>query len=320
MSESGALEQRYRRLLGWFPPEHRRIYGDEMVGVLLSSAPEGRERPRAAETLDLIGGGLRTRLRQLRTGEGNSGWSDVLAVFSVVAPLWLFVEVVVWSRVVLGHGNHALWLFPVGVIAALATLAVISVTLVPIAFGPALARRGRRLAVAVAAVPAVAGSLAAIATILIAPERTGLPLGFAVVVVMEALAVRASPGPRHGWQLLKLKGQIAIGAFALILIAAGLVGPALALAGQILFIPLVLVSVRWRISAPLLLLLAIPGYPFFGLLVFNRLFPEEAFSAGLIGIRYVLEAVYLPTLAIVLLLVVVIWLPSRRRHHGSAGA
>ena len=84
-----ALERCYRRLLSWYPAGHRRAYGEEMIGVLLASAPPGRNRPDKAEVLDLIGGGLRARLRRSRTGEGNPAWRDALAVFSVVAPVVL---------------------------------------------------------------------------------------------------------------------------------------------------------------------------------------------------------------------------------------
>jgi hypothetical protein len=34
---AATLERWYRRLLAWFPAEHRRVYGEEMVGVLLAS-------------------------------------------------------------------------------------------------------------------------------------------------------------------------------------------------------------------------------------------------------------------------------------------
>ena len=89
MSGVPVLERRYRRLLTWFPTEHRRVYGEEMIGVLLASAPAGESPPGRAEILDLVGGGLRARLRRVRTGEGNPAWRDALAVFSVVAPVVL---------------------------------------------------------------------------------------------------------------------------------------------------------------------------------------------------------------------------------------
>ena len=48
MSEMSRLERRYRRLLAWYPARHRRTYGEEMIGVLLASAPDGQQHPRLA--------------------------------------------------------------------------------------------------------------------------------------------------------------------------------------------------------------------------------------------------------------------------------
>lgn len=42
------LEGRYRRLLRWYPADHRAAHEDEMIGVLLDDAEPGRERPGAA--------------------------------------------------------------------------------------------------------------------------------------------------------------------------------------------------------------------------------------------------------------------------------
>ena len=39
------LERRYRRLLACYPVEHRRVYGEEMIGVLLASTPNGQRQP-----------------------------------------------------------------------------------------------------------------------------------------------------------------------------------------------------------------------------------------------------------------------------------
>ncbi len=61
MSDPAALERRYRALLACYPADHRRTYGEEMIGVLLTSAPEGTTRPSIADTADLIGGGIRAR-------------------------------------------------------------------------------------------------------------------------------------------------------------------------------------------------------------------------------------------------------------------
>ncbi len=57
------LERGYRRLLVCYPRAFRRENGDEILGVLLSSARDGQRRAGLAESADLIRGGLRMRLR-----------------------------------------------------------------------------------------------------------------------------------------------------------------------------------------------------------------------------------------------------------------
>jgi hypothetical protein len=88
MSEMSRLERRYRRLLAWYPARHRRTYGEEMIGVLLASAPDGHQHPRLAESFDLVRGGLQTRLRSVRTGLLDIGWRDALTICSVALPSW----------------------------------------------------------------------------------------------------------------------------------------------------------------------------------------------------------------------------------------
>jgi hypothetical protein len=85
------LERRYRRLLACYPTEYRAEYGEEMIGVLLASTPADQDRPTRAAAIDLIGGGLRQWFRLLRTGDGDSPWRNTLAVFSVIAPVLVFV-------------------------------------------------------------------------------------------------------------------------------------------------------------------------------------------------------------------------------------
>ncbi|ROS59304.1 hypothetical protein EDF38_2150 [Frigoribacterium sp. PhB160] len=60
---SGVLEQRYRRLLGWYPRSWRERHGDAMVGTLLDVADaQGRHEPTWSESVDLARGGLAARL------------------------------------------------------------------------------------------------------------------------------------------------------------------------------------------------------------------------------------------------------------------
>ena len=63
MTDSAILERRYRRLLACFPRAFRRENEQEILGVLIAGAGEGRRRPGLAESADLIGNALLMRLR-----------------------------------------------------------------------------------------------------------------------------------------------------------------------------------------------------------------------------------------------------------------
>lgn len=83
-----ALEDRYRRLLRWYPADHRREHEDEMVGVLLAAAEPGQTRPAARDAFDLARGGLGIRLRRAP----QAGWHDAAALLGVIAPLLLLAD------------------------------------------------------------------------------------------------------------------------------------------------------------------------------------------------------------------------------------
>jgi hypothetical protein len=69
MSESTSteLERAYRRLVAWYPRSFRRDNEDEIVSVLLATAPDGLRRPGIAESADLIKGAVRMRMGLSRT-------------------------------------------------------------------------------------------------------------------------------------------------------------------------------------------------------------------------------------------------------------
>lgn len=98
MSEPAALEGRYRRLLGWYPRSFRREQEGEMLAVLMAGARPGQRRPGLLETADLLKSALGMRLvlalRSLGPGLRNRRWTDALALFSVVAPLFLVIVAV----------------------------------------------------------------------------------------------------------------------------------------------------------------------------------------------------------------------------------
>lgn len=55
------LEARYRRLLAFYPREHRQLYEDEMLGVLLAAARPGQRWPSPAEVADIFASAGRVR-------------------------------------------------------------------------------------------------------------------------------------------------------------------------------------------------------------------------------------------------------------------
>jgi hypothetical protein len=62
MTDQEHLERAYRRLLAWYPRAFRHENGQEILAVLMASAPHGQRRPGLAESADLIRSGLWLRL------------------------------------------------------------------------------------------------------------------------------------------------------------------------------------------------------------------------------------------------------------------
>ena len=67
MSESRQLELAYRRLVAFYPRSFRRENEEEIVTVLLATAPDGQRRPGIAESVDLLRGAVRMRMNLSRT-------------------------------------------------------------------------------------------------------------------------------------------------------------------------------------------------------------------------------------------------------------
>lgn len=83
------LERRYRRLLAVHPWAHRRVYEEEMLAVLMAGARPGQTRPGLADTVDLVGAGLRARLRVGARGFTEPAWADAAAVTGLLVALVL---------------------------------------------------------------------------------------------------------------------------------------------------------------------------------------------------------------------------------------
>ena len=82
------LADRYRRLLAWYPKDHRERHGEEMLGVLMAGAGD-RTRPSRKETADLLLGALRLHARRAVGMDGGIDHRDVLAIVSLLGPVML---------------------------------------------------------------------------------------------------------------------------------------------------------------------------------------------------------------------------------------
>jgi hypothetical protein len=91
MTDSPDLERGYRRLLACYPRAFRREHAEEVLAVLMASAPHGQKRPRLAESADVFWSALKMRLRGPTLASENRPWADALALFSLVAPLFLLL-------------------------------------------------------------------------------------------------------------------------------------------------------------------------------------------------------------------------------------
>jgi hypothetical protein len=328
MSGVPVLERRYRRLLTWFPTEHRRVYGEEMIGVLLASAPAGQSRPGRAEILDLVGGGLRARLRRVRTGEGNPAWRDALAVFSVVAPVvllgWLTasylanIEQQVGDPLsfpryqeIVSRTNFAL----------LTALIAAGVAVVALAVGPVLARRRQAWAVAIIRVIAAAAGvlgLVEVYRVFGAPDNE-LTLYVSLIAVLEVVALVASPGPARGWQLLSRRGVVVLALISVAVIAVCTAGAArteywnvintvLDISGGVSVLGVAL-TLPWPVGSRLMALWAIPGYQFFGFAAAQYLFTNLQYGSWA---AFEVEFRFVPTAVIAVLVGLAVWWSGRR--------
>lgn len=208
------LEICYRRLLRWFPAEHRALHQEEMLGVLMAGAEPGRNRPSRAESADLLLGAARIRLRPGRALCDGPGWRDALAVYSIAAPLLVLISTLIgWlaaepesTRIGLG----GLTMMPAGLY--FGGLVVTTATWVAIGGQGLVAVLGllglRRWAAAAAAISALYLGITAILQ-LYTPLSVGIPISllyipFALVApISETVALLASPGPRRGRQLMR---------------------------------------------------------------------------------------------------------------------
>jgi hypothetical protein len=183
-----ALERRYRRLLACYPAEHRRNYGEEMIGVLLASAASSQRRPGVADTLDLIGGGARVRLRKALTGTPDPGWCNALAMVTLVAP----ILAAALAEVVTDWFALPGWQYGTGS----GKLTIVAVALVPLTLG--LLKLRRLAALAATATVALVAVAAGTSGELSVPSVSA----FIVLLAVQAFAFWVSAGPRRALTLV----------------------------------------------------------------------------------------------------------------------
>ena len=292
--QAGALERRYRRLLVCYPARYRRVHEEEMLGVLMTAAPQGQRRPGIGEAANLILGALRVRLQPSRDG-AEPAWRDALAVLSVILPVViLLISIPDTGTLLLFRASH-----PFSYGSALSALKQLAV---PLALTSLVLLRLRRAAALTAA-----GMLIFLAFFsgwgMLVNGTADAP-GF-LALGLEIVALTASPGPRRGLQILTWKhGALVVVAalavtstsYTVTLIAIAVICAGMALASSL---------GRW-----LLVLLAIPAYPFFlggPFSLFGGAFFTSWFSSPLAylpsGLGYIAWT-YLPPLVLLLLAVI----------------
>jgi hypothetical protein len=307
MSGGGALERRYRRLLAWYPAGHRRIYGEEMIGVLLAAAPGGASRPGLAGAVDLIRGGLRARTRSAWRWLAHANWADALAVCSVAVPIILacyFIAGWLWGLHVYVGPVHE------QVERGLIVLAIAAPAL--------LALRYRRTAALIAL--ALAAWLSVYTLGGIAPNWRGYwiiygeSISSSLALLLGAAALALSPGPRRALVILTPKSWLVLAGSG---IAMGLIDPyqwqrPVWLAAVIVLAVLAMITVGLALTIPgpvargLLVLLAVPAYPgaVWATFGFNDNITNHPFRFP--------NLVFLPTVLIACLAIAAVW--RSRRH------
>lgn len=205
MNESTSLAGRYRRLLAFYPRDHRERHGEEMLSVLLDGAGE-RTRPSREETVDLLRGALRLHLRRATGADGGIDHRDVFAIVSLLGPVVLLAGAAVVLDGLAGRlrsGSPLTWAWvgdgipeaPVWVIWFV--VAVLS-----------LARMRRTAAV---------GAWLGTAGFLVNPavqhavfwDSVVVHTGWLLLGAVVAAALTWSPGPARGWELVD-GGRIAL--------------------------------------------------------------------------------------------------------------
>ena len=225
-----ALERRYRRLLAWYPAEHRNAHGEEMIGVLLASARDGQRRPRLSDALDLALGGMRIRIRAISAGKFDPSFTDALAVYSIAAPvMWMIILLALASV----YAHDVLRDAAISTFTGMSTLILVPVILLVLTIAPLVLswRRKRAAALVMAFLPAAL--FTGLALMPSATTLTAFRGADSLLMVLQVVALAISPGPRRGAELMSLRTWIVVCA-----------------AGVAASVPLCAISFRWMLAGP----------------------------------------------------------------------
>lgn len=206
---AAALERRYRRLLRCYPPGHRQVHREEMLGVLLATARPGQRAPGARQTVNLVACGLAIRVRRALAGEP---WQDALAVVSLITPVLMLIIAALDFAVAVRQVVAVDLAYPLagpfwqlGLVPRLGAPAAVMTGWLAVVL---LGLTGRRRAAAAIAFALLAADLTDLLTVVM--HRTGawpggLPLflwtaggGPVVLVSLATCSLAFSAGPRQG--------------------------------------------------------------------------------------------------------------------------
>lgn len=221
------LEDRYRRLLAWYPDDHRLDHEQEMLGVLLAGARPGQTRPSTADMYDLLRGAVRIHLRRATSGSPTSGWAAATAIAGFLATLLLVagglrfavntpqaVSRFVEARANTPYSLPHLLVSGFGTAPYWAAWLAISI----------MAWRGARRPAALAA-SALTGTQLVLAVYGTATTLWGSGLSAALVnaslplSLVAGASLLASPGPRYGAELLGRRAVLGAVAASAVLVA-----------------------------------------------------------------------------------------------------
>jgi hypothetical protein len=106
MTDSTRLERRYRRLLAFYPKAFRQEHEEEILAVLMATAAEGQQRPRLAESADVLRNAISMRVRQTRVPvPWEYAHTRLMLPVRIVTGLWL----VFLTAVLYGYGRGGWW-------------------------------------------------------------------------------------------------------------------------------------------------------------------------------------------------------------------